>query len=596
MLNLRCALAAIMCCTLHPGASSAAPDPFSARARTYLARIAERQQPADFAIVTARLATGRHRAEALAQLDSLLDHPTGDMFFMYASMGCLSYLRDSLAATTRDKFRTAWKSYTFYRGDTENHFLMYYAGLYLAAQEWPGLAGREWFNGKSSDENMREAREYLMQWSLDVAKYGMVEFDSPRYMYYFLTPLLLLQHAARDSVMKTRATLMLDYLFTDFASEYLPGAYCGAHSRDGESSSIAPRTAEAISYAGLYFGDIDVERPLQDVAFGALASYRLPEIIRAVAVDKPQALVHREARRARKHIRFDGDPQPVVFKYDFMTPDFCLGSMQGTVVQPIQQRSWSLVFNSTKPHNNFFALHPTHSATELATFFPEEAGLLVGDIGKSKQGYASEDKWIGGSAYERIKQDKNTLIALYDIPANDPVDHIDYFIPDLDFFVRDSSGWYFMQSGDSYAALFPLRPVIATPGAQGMRLRSTGRRNGYVVVAMSKNLRPQIKTFAAFMSEIRLARVDTTQFAARGAVTAKIGNRAAFTFAYGDAIAGDSSIFSDSEFSYLRAKLSRAPHVQSERGTGVIEISRPGETLVLDFTRNAIEHHQEHKY
>ena len=571
-------------------------DDFTTRAHLFLERIADRQQPADFAIVTAQLRTGRHVESARRQLDSLLRHPTGDMFYMYASMGCLIAAYDSLPQIVRDQFRNVWKTYTFYRGDTENHFLMYYAGLLLATQEWPGLAGNEWFNGKSSDENAHEAREYLMQWIDTVARKGLVEFDSPRYLYYQITPLILLQECSSDSIVKVRAELMLDYLFADFAVDYLHGSYTGAHSRDGESSSIEPNTAEAISYAGLYFGDVDVERPLQDLAFAALSNYRLPEIIRELAFSSN--IVHRESRRARTHIRFGGEQEPMVLKYNFKTSEFALGSLEGTVVQPIQQRSWSLIFNSaylqnkTHQQNSVFALHPTHSARELGTFFPEELGLLVGDIGKAKTGYASEDKWIGGSFSERIRQEKNVLVALYDIPGDDPVNHIDYFIPsDLDSIERDESGWIFLKLGPCYGGIYPLRPFdwMITEGSH-VRVRSYSRRNGYVVVAGSNRLRPQIKNYTAFKNELRHAVIDTNEFATKCAVTVHVGNRAAWRASFNDPPPADSSLFSDSEFSYLRSAKSTAPHISSERGSGVIEISRPGETLILDFVRNEIRH------
>lgn len=572
-------------------------EDFTTRAHSYLQRIADRQQPPDFACITAQLVTGgRTEIEgARRQLDSLLRHPTGDMFYMYASMGCLYSVRDMLPQMVRDQFRNVWKTYTFYRGDTENHFLMYYAGLLLATQEWPGLAGSEWFNGKASDENAHEAREYLMQWIDTVARTGLVEFDSPRYFYYQITPLILLHDFSRDSIIKVRAELMLDYLFADFAVDYLHGSYTGAHSRDGESSSIEPNTAEAISYAGLYFGDVDVERPLQDLAFAALSRYRLPEIIRELAFSSN--IVHRESRRARTHIRFGGEPEPVVLKYNFKTSDFALGSLEGTVVQPIQQRSWSLIFNSaflqnkTHQQNAVFALHPTHSARELGTFFPEELGLLVGDIGKSKTGYASEDKWIGGSFSERIRQEKNVLVALYDIPDDDPVNHIDYFIPtDLDSIERDTSGWIFLKVGRSYGGIYPLRPCDWITDGSHVRLRSSSRRNGYVVVAGSNRLRPQIKNYEAFKTELRKATIDTSEFATKCAVTVHVGNRAAWRAAYSDPPQADSSLFSDSEFSYLRSGRSTAPHISSERGSGIIEISRPGEALVLDFVRNTKRH------
>jgi len=57
-----------------------------------------------------------------------------------------------------------------YRGDTENHWLLYYTSLYLMAQMYPDQPGDTWFTGKSSAENMADARQQLDQTRNDVRK------------------------------------------------------------------------------------------------------------------------------------------------------------------------------------------------------------------------------------------------------------------------------------------------------------------------------------------------------------------------------------------------------------------------------------------
>jgi len=502
-------------------------------------------------------------------------------------MGCYLNLQDILPDSTKKKFRDAWRTYTFYRGDTENHFLMYYSGLYLASQTWQGLDGSQWFNGKSSDENFAESRAWLNHWINETVRYGQIEFDSPRYMYYYLTPFFLLSQFAKDGEMRGRAKMMLDYLFADFAADYLHGSYCGAHSRDAESSSLMPRTAEVMSYAGLYFGDIDIVKPMPDVAFAALTSYRLPYIIRDIALKKAHMIVHTEQKRARNHIRYGGEKNPVVYKYDCMTPDFCLGSMQGGIVQPIQQRSWALTFNSEKPMNQIFGLHPTYSARELATYFPEEPALMVGDIGKAKAGYTSDDKWIGGSDYEQIAQEKNVLLAVYNIPANDPVGHIDIFLPkSLDTIEKDPSGWIFIREGNSFAAIYMLRSYQWIDENDYIRLRSNERKNGYIVVASSTTLRRNIKTFAQFKAQIFHSKIDTTNFAGGGDVS----------YSRGFAVVGfhhwkrtkpieDRGLFSDSEFGDLRRSPDIAPHMSSATGSGILKIDDDNQIFTLDFSK-----------
>ena len=54
------------------------------------------------------------------------------------------------------------------------------------------------------------------------------------------------------------------------------------------------------------------------------------------------------------------------------------------------------------------------------------------EVVKSKPTYDSPDKILGGSPYEKIFQDQDTVIALYDIPAGVRFPHINgFFSKDL---------------------------------------------------------------------------------------------------------------------------------------------------------------------
>ena len=105
-------------------------------------------------------AAGSRRLEQI-----LADGPTGDMFWMYP-VTAIAYLdRGQLTDSARMALRHAWQTYMPYRGDTENHWVMYYTSLYLMAQLWPDQAGDQWYTGKSSEENLREAAGWIESWS-----------------------------------------------------------------------------------------------------------------------------------------------------------------------------------------------------------------------------------------------------------------------------------------------------------------------------------------------------------------------------------------------------------------------------------------------
>lgn len=214
---------------------------------------------------------------------------------------------------------------------------------------------------------------------------------------------------------------------------------------------------------------------------------------------------------------------------------------------------------------------------------------MVGDIGKAKAGYTSDDKWIGGSPYEQIAQEKNVLLAVYNIPASDPVGHIDLFLPkSLDTIEKDKSGWIFIREGNSFAAIYMLRSYQWMDEGDHIRLRSNKRKNGYVVIASSSTLRRNIKTFEQFKTQIFHSQIDTTKFAESGNVS----------YSRGFAVVGfhnwkrtkeieDRGLFSDSEFGDLRRSPDIAPHMSSATGSGVLKIDGDGKIFTLDFSKDA---------
>ncbi len=542
----------------------------------------------NFPSVAARLRLGTDTDLAWRQLDSLMTDPTGDMFWMYPATAFYFHSKDLLDARWRERFRQAWKNYTPYRGDTENHFLMYYSSILLFAQEWPDLPGSEWFNGKSSRENYAEAYEYLNHWIDETAREGYSEWDSPRYIYYYLTPLLTLHDFTADPLLRRRATMMLEYTLADFAAEYLNGSYCGAHSRDGDNSVIDPRNSEAYSYAGFYFEE-KAGFILPDLAYAAMSSFQCPEIIREVAHDRDSSYVHTELQRSRAKMRNMRERFTPVYKYDYMTPDYCLGSIQGGVQQPIQQHTWDVTFASARRNNTLFGLHPQYSPYELATFFPEEPELMVDAVASVKGSYTDENKWIGGSPAERVFQHRSTLIALYDIPQQETVRHTDLFFPKtLDTLERDSSGWIFCRMEGAFTAVYPsYQRYQWTEEPGNWRLRASRSRTGYVVECASV----REMSYEVFKDRCRSSTLPEALISRSEGRFLKGGRNI-----HGDLL----SVESDGRgISFLTLNGERSlpdvqwrfngPHLRSRAGSGVIEITCGGRTRTLDFPGSQIQ-------
>src|SRR5690606_10682065 len=119
---------------------------------------------------------------------------------------------DKLPEATRARMRDLWRTYTPYRGDTENHWAMYYTAMYLVTQMYPDEPAESWFNGKSSAEKHAEAEEYLLSWIELTTTIGQGEYDSPDYFPFFMVPSTQLLAFSSDPAMRLRAEMLVDYL------------------------------------------------------------------------------------------------------------------------------------------------------------------------------------------------------------------------------------------------------------------------------------------------------------------------------------------------------------------------------------------------
>jgi len=520
-------------------------------------------------------ALNKNTVRADSMINVLLKNPSGDMFWMFSTIGSYLYGGERMSGQTRAAVRNAWKTYRPYRGDTENHWCLYYASLLLASEQWQNLPGDEWFNGKTSEENYSEAKGYLIHWINLTTTIGQGEFDSPDYFPVFVSAMILLSQFAEEPAIKKRSSMMADYLFADFAAEHLEGQYTGGFSRIYQPAVYKPLASNAAPFAYLYFGKGE-EKSSDFALFAAISSYRLPEIIYKIATDRSTPYIHREKKRVRNVIRFGSEMNPPVYKYTYMTKDYSIGSLQGGILQPIQQHTWGVHFTSGKPYTAIFGLHPCWSGTELGMFFPEEVKQLTQDVSSSKSTYSSPDKWTGGSPYERTFQHKNTLIVLYDIPPGTKSDEIDGLFPaNLDERFVDTSGWIISRAGDTYIGWYPLASYKIEDEGVYLRLRSHELQNGYIIEVRSKS---ETGPFGNFKEKLR-AHIPISKMK-QGSVSVRYfsidGDKMEFMFP-------GKRIFNGTAVDFSRYKLFEGPFLNAGTGSKKLTITYKDKKRVLDF-------------
>ncbi len=446
---------------------------------------------ASYSTIAARLWLREDPAWCSSRLVELLSAgPSGDMFWMFP-VTAIAYLdRGQLTREARHALRNAWRTYMPYRGDTENHWLLYYSSLYLMAQLYPGEGPETWYTGKSSEANLEEARQWIEYWVRLTTTRGQGEYDSPHYLSVFLIPMSYLAAWAKDPAMRKRATMMHDYLIADYAPENLDGTFVGAHSRVYDRELLEPSANVSNDFGWAWFG---VGRPLNPpdsfLLFYLLASaYEPPPILRKIATDRSRPYTHFERKRTRNRWRFHDELHGPVYKTTYVRREYAVSSDQGGVLQPIQQHSWDVTWSlpdQRGKQNTFFTLNPHSSIYELQTYFVFFPDSGIEDVVRSKKFYDSPDKFSGGSPYEKILQDQDTIVTLYDIADEARFPHVNgFFSKDLAEVREDASGWIFLRAGEAFIACRPLQPYVWKPiGGGGRRLFSPYRKNGFVVQA-----------------------------------------------------------------------------------------------------------------
>jgi hypothetical protein len=510
---------------LLPATAGAAAPPFGERVKYTIDAYAHPKGagPLGYANIAAKLALREDAEQCSRRLEELLQDPSGDMFWMYP-VTAIAYLdRGQLSDSARRALWRSFKTYMPYRGDTENHWLMYYTSLYLMSQMWPERTGEEWYTGKSSRENLREAGEWIESWVRLTTRRGQGEYDSPHYMGVFLLPVSYLAAWAQDPAMKKRASMMLEYLMADYAAESLDGIFVGAHARIYDRQVLEKWLNVSSDFGWLLFGQ-GIEKPVPggETLFYVLASaYEPPEILKRIATERGTPYTHRELKRTRNRWRFNDELHGPVYKTTYMRREYAVGSDQGGTLQPIQEHSWDVTWHVADPRgvqNTLFTVHPSSSLEELQTYFTFPADHAVAEVVSSKKTYDSPDKFVGGSPYEQIFQDEDTVIVLYDIAPGARFPHINgFFSKDLAEVREDPSGWIFARGGEAWIACRPLQPYTWKPiEGGGRRLFSPYLKNGMVVQVAARSEYADLEAFRrailALSFEKRLTPAPSVRF------------------------------------------------------------------------------------
>jgi hypothetical protein len=321
----------------------------------------------------------------------------------------------------------------------------------------------------------------------------------------------------------------------------------------------------------LYAGGIEQPAtPHGWLVLAAHSNYRPLRVLAAIANRRDVEIVHRETKRVRNVMRYGAALNPAVHKVTFLTDTFGLGCLQGGILQPIQQRTWKLGWRSGAGADNpvLFSVHPYADGRELAMFFPEDPHHMEALVDGTKKGYSSPDKWVSSSPYERVRQDRETLLVLYDIPAGCKHEQVSLYWPHC--LRRSRAGdWWLGRDGEFAVAVAACQPGAWEASTDHDRLRCQAGLAGFAVIAARCRSDAEFAGFREAIDRRALPRLE------RGAN----GPRLLLAGVHGGELVVDFEPRGERD----EQMLFDGPLLSGELDRGVIRLGSGGEQRVLDF-------------
>jgi hypothetical protein len=398
---------------------------------------------------------------ALAGRTSAPDgRPTGGPFHTLPCMLLLCRWEDRLPDEGIEIIREFMTRGVLERGNTENHWLMYYVGNLLASERWPEMETT--WNGLPPEAMRAEATRWILGMIDRTARLGHHEYDSPQYHIEHMISMIALADHVADPHLRGQAEQTLALFVADMALEYFHGAWAGGHSREGYRQNTWTRTGPIAILQYLYFGGEPFDPATHIHGFGvpaAAARYRPPAVFAAMLAERTFPHVVKKTKAPRTLYRnVESDPGSVR-KYTYMSRSFALGSTQlnlsGPEAGPIDLVSWDLTWNGPRHEAKIVCNHPYRHPGRFSAFLAGFPQHIRRQISTGKPYLQWPDRLFGASPYERMMQHEGTIIALYRIPEDDEAPFVNLYLPKSIAWV-ERNGWIMGDAGGFHVGIYPI--------------------------------------------------------------------------------------------------------------------------------------------
>ncbi|RZS30317.1 hypothetical protein EV193_11713 [Herbihabitans rhizosphaerae] len=346
---------------------------------------------------------------------------------------------------------------------TENHQFVWHVAEYLVGQ---AFSGEEFTNaGRSGQRHAEHGGALAREWITRKLAGGYSEFDSNAYLAIDVFALVsLVEFAPEEDLVELAAGLLDKTLFT-LACNSWRGSHVSAHGRSYVQTQRSARFEETASIMWVCWGNGALNSAtLPATALATAQRYELPDAIRNAARPPEGEWLGRQHYRGDYRQHHDLLSRP--YESDLLvykTKHVMLSSVQDYRfgLPGLQEYIWGAALG---PETQVYVTHAPNEATHSS---------------------ARPNAWAGNRILPRVRQHRDTVLALYRIPQDDPMGYTHAWFPlsTVDDWTVSGS-WIAARVDDGYLALSTqdgVRIVERGPNAY-QELRAAGSGTAWVCV------------------------------------------------------------------------------------------------------------------
>jgi hypothetical protein len=396
---------------------------------------------------------------------------------------------------------------------TENHFILFASGAYLAGQLYPDEVFTA--SGQTGAQKMERFRPRILRWLTLRYQTGFSEWLSNVYYDEDIPGLVALVDFAEDREIADLASMVLDLIFADMASNHFQGNFGSTHGRTYEDKMSGKRDNTGSTFKLLF--DLNELSPgnMSSTMLALSDKYRLPKVIYEMARDTDREEYENRQRmgiKVEEAERWGLDTSRLEDGMTFLTLEAYTHPLTiGLFVDMLDAYKWW-------EHDDFAPFKPFRDLlqdetlrTGLATAFewditrnmrPEvniytyrTPSYMLSTAQDWRKGFGGDQQsnwqatlgmeavvftnhptnydlegatpryWVGYGTMPRVVQVKNVVISLYDVETalglyvESQLLFTHAFLSKAKFDeATKESGWFFARKGDGYLALWSSDP------------------------------------------------------------------------------------------------------------------------------------------